>query len=140
MDQVAGRCNVTYFKDAMARIEAGSAASLHDASRQIAEETGETQRAAATRIYRGKKDVARLAQPEPQPPETDANQDFAAKSNDLPEIKRPPAKDGTMRGGQRSNAGRKPKPEQPKIGWTDEDTSRVNGPAPTPRFFVALQF
>ena len=62
-DQFQGKCNVTYFRQAQAMVEAGAAKTLHDASKKIAEDTGETQRTVETRIYRGKERVTQPAEP-----------------------------------------------------------------------------
>ena len=51
----AKSCNITYFKQAQARIEAGVASSKAEASRQIAEETGEKPENVRWKIRDGEK-------------------------------------------------------------------------------------
>jgi hypothetical protein len=100
-ERAAGSCTVTYAKVAQEKIEAGQARSVLDAAKQIAPETGESVQAVRRKIQEGQKKVAQDGQLL-QPAETTAE---TTKSN---EIKREPAKDGTMRGGRREGAGRKP--------------------------------
>ena len=56
-EHVLGRCNITYFKHAQERIEAGTAKSFREASRQMAEETGESEEAVRHRVRTGKNQV-----------------------------------------------------------------------------------
>ena len=107
-EKAAGSCTVTYAKVAQEKIEAGQAASIREAARQMAEETGETEETVRNKVRRGMGQV----DPKPQPSETKTE---TTKSN---EIKREPAKDGTMRGGSRPGAGRKTKDSrQEKPRW-----------------------
>lgn len=101
-EKAAGSCTVTYAKVAQEKIEAGQARSVLDAAKQIAPETGESVQAVRRKIQEGQKKIAQDGQLL-QPAETTTE---TPKSN---EIKREPAKDGTMRGGSRPGAGRKPK-------------------------------
>lgn len=57
-EKAAGRCDVTYAKQAAALVEAGTVASEHAAAKQIAEETGEIFSTVRKKISRGKSKVA----------------------------------------------------------------------------------
>ena len=63
-EQFVGRCNVTYFKQAQAMQQIGSAKNNLDASKKIATETGETSEAVRHRIRRGKNEVGQGGQSE----------------------------------------------------------------------------
>lgn len=54
-DQFQGKCNITYFRQAQAMVDAGTATSLKDASRKIANDTRETPGSVEERVYRGRK-------------------------------------------------------------------------------------
>jgi len=56
MDQVAGRCNVTYFKQHQGMVDAGVSESKSDSARIIAEDSGETPEAVRHRIRQGEKE------------------------------------------------------------------------------------
>ncbi|MCJ8501030.1 hypothetical protein [Desulfatitalea alkaliphila] len=56
-EQAAGRCNVTYAKQAAALVEAGTVRSERAAAQQIAEETGEPVNTVRAMIQRGKSEV-----------------------------------------------------------------------------------
>lgn len=118
-EKAAGSCTVTYAKVAQEKIEAGQARSVLDAAKQIAPETGESVQAVRRKIQEGQKKIAQDGQLL-QPTETTTK---TPKSN---EIKREPAKDGTMRGGRREGAGRKPKGPTGDV-RSDIDLSRING-------------
>jgi hypothetical protein len=60
MDQVAGRCNITYFKQHQGMVDAGVSESQRESARKIAEGTGETPEAVRSRIRRGEKEVGRV--------------------------------------------------------------------------------
>jgi hypothetical protein len=62
-DQFQGKCNVTYFRQAKAMVDAGTAKTLHDASKRIAEDTGESEEAVRHRVRRGLKKVGQHGQP-----------------------------------------------------------------------------
>lgn len=57
VEDAIGRCNVTYFKQAQAMLEKGVAETITDASRKIAEDTGEHPEAVRDKILRGERDV-----------------------------------------------------------------------------------
>jgi hypothetical protein len=57
VEQAAGRCNITYFKQHEALVDAGKSTSQRDSARKIAEETGESPAAVESRIRRGKDQV-----------------------------------------------------------------------------------
>jgi len=62
-DQFQGKCNVTYFRQAQALVEAGAAKSLKDASKKMAEDVGETPGSVEERVYRGKKSLQQPVAP-----------------------------------------------------------------------------
>lgn len=62
MDQVVGRCNVTYFKQHQGMVDAGSSKSKSESARKIAEDTGETPQAVRRRIQKGEKESAPVGQ------------------------------------------------------------------------------
>ena len=64
VEQIQGKCNVTYFEEAQKRIEKGIAKSEHDAAKQISKETGESLPSVRCRIQRGNKKVQEVAQHE----------------------------------------------------------------------------
>jgi len=64
----AKSCNVTYFRNAQARIESGQAKTKHEAAKQIADETGDSFETVRHRIRRGEKKVGLMAVPQTQPP------------------------------------------------------------------------
>ena len=122
-EQIMGRCNITYFKNAQTRVEVGTAKSLNEAAKQIAEETGESKRAVESRVYRGKDNVPHVAEQSittTNNKEILNNQTIQEKSN-VPESIPQPAKDGTMRGGPREGAGRKPTVNKPTFNETNEN-------------------
>lgn len=57
VEQAVGRCNITYFRQAKAMIDVGTASSLSNASEKIAEDTGESPRVVRERIVKGEKDL-----------------------------------------------------------------------------------
>jgi hypothetical protein len=63
MEQAAGKCNVTYFKQHAAMVEAGKSTGQRDSARQIAEETGDSPGAVEQRILRGKKQLLQPVAP-----------------------------------------------------------------------------
>lgn len=75
MDQIAGRCNITYFKQHQGMIEAGTSKSKSESARIIAEDTGETPQTVRHRIQRGEKESVHVGQknPNPEPPEITPN-------------------------------------------------------------------
>ena len=56
-ERAAGRCNITYAKQAAALVEAGTVRSERAAAKQIAEETGETVNTVRSMIQRGKSEM-----------------------------------------------------------------------------------
>jgi len=62
MDQVAGRCNVTYFKQHQGMVDAGVSESQSESARIIAEDSGETPQTVRRRIQRGEKESAQGGQ------------------------------------------------------------------------------
>ena len=62
IEKAMGSCNVTYFRQAEAMKEAGTAKSLNDAAEKIAKETGESKRSVETKVYRGKKQITQPAE------------------------------------------------------------------------------
>lgn len=100
VEDFAGRCNVTYFRQAQAMVDAGKATSLHDAADKIADATGETSKTVEHRIYRGQDAV-------PQVGENDATPTTPSQSDQNKQNKGL-TQDGKPR--QRAKgAGRKPK-------------------------------
>jgi len=99
VDQVAGKCNVTYFKQHQGMVEAGTSKSKSESARIIAEDTEESHGAVRKRIERGEKESG---QPVQQNSITPDNQESTEED--------PPEKFDSGRGGQREGAGRKPKP------------------------------
>lgn len=93
-DQMAGRCNVTYFRQAAEMVDKGIAKSQYDAAKQIASQSGETVKAVEHRISRGKKEV-------PQGGEQEANPVISGTSGNLEKLEK-------TWGGSRPGAGRKP--------------------------------
>jgi hypothetical protein len=57
VDQAAGKCNITYFKQHEAMVEAGTSKSQRESARKIAASTGESEEAARKRIERGRAEV-----------------------------------------------------------------------------------
>lgn len=94
MGEVEGRCNITYFRQAEALLEAGAVDSERAAARKISGATGESLSTVRHRIQRGKKEVAHVGPPE----STAQNHSESEKNQNLP-----------SRGGVREGAGRKPK-------------------------------
>jgi len=62
MDQVAGRCNVTYFKQHQGMVDAGVSESQSESARIIAKDSGETPQTVRRRIQRGEKESAQGGQ------------------------------------------------------------------------------
>jgi len=80
--EAAGKCNITYAKQAEALKEAGVVKSEREAARKIAEETGENEETVRKRIYRGKTEMGT-----PVPTfESKVNQDTSA---DLEKLEKP---------------------------------------------------
>jgi len=63
MEDMVGKCNVTYFKQAEKMKEAGKATSDREAARKIAKDTGESDGAVRLRIQRGRDEVAQGVPP-----------------------------------------------------------------------------
>lgn len=63
-EKAAGRCNITYAKQAAALVDAGTVKSERAAAKQIAYETGESLETTRTRIKRGKIEMGSV---EPKP-------------------------------------------------------------------------
>jgi hypothetical protein len=87
----AGRCNVTYYNQAEAMMEAGSAKSLHDASKQIAAQTGESPKVVENRVYRGKQKKVPQGEEHPKPKLVVAHDDQQL-TTEKPVKAKPPAK------------------------------------------------
>lgn len=119
-EEMVGKCNITYYKQAKALQDVGAASSERDAARRIAAETGEPVKTVRQRIYRGKKQMATAVAttgtaiiPTPSPkleklekPVMEVNQAaFDRIVNDTKKEKRP------EHGGSRPRSGRKPKKE-----------------------------
>ena len=56
-EKYSGLCNVTYFKHAQERTDAGTAKNFREASRQIPAETGGSEKAVENRVYWSKKEL-----------------------------------------------------------------------------------
>jgi hypothetical protein len=80
--EAAGKCNITYAKQAEALKEAGVVKSEREAARKIAEETGEPEKTVMSRIYRGKNEMTAPA----VKAEFETNQDTSA---DLEKLEKP---------------------------------------------------
>ena len=63
VEEMVGKCNVTYFKQAEKMRAAGSADSDRDAARKISKDTGESEGAVRLRIQRGREEVAQGVPP-----------------------------------------------------------------------------
>lgn len=86
MEQVVGKCNITYAKQAQALQEVGTASSQRDAARIIAEDTGESAQAVRHRIMRGKNEMVQGGPPTAEPSETpmyEGAQESTPKIEDL---------------------------------------------------------
>jgi hypothetical protein len=57
MEQAAGKCNITHYKQHLGLVEAGKSTSQRDSARIIAAEVGESPAAVEQRIRRGKQKV-----------------------------------------------------------------------------------
>jgi|GEM_PF-2943364 hypothetical protein len=69
-EQAAGKCNVTYYNQHEAMVEAGLSSSQRESARIIAEEAGDSEEAVRKRIERGKKhwdNMSRLQEPTRKP-------------------------------------------------------------------------
>ena len=95
-EQFVGRCNITYFKQAQAMQDVGSAKSQREAAKKIADETGETFNAVHHRVKRGAKEMGQGGPPE----------ENIIKSTVKPELEK---LEKPEHGGARKNSGRKPK-------------------------------
>jgi len=60
IDDAAGRCNITYFKQHEKMIEAGKSKSVRETARKISAETGESFNSVHHRIRRGQEEVCHL--------------------------------------------------------------------------------
>jgi len=73
VELAAGKCPVTYFKQAKKLQEVGAVKSERAAARKIAEETGESPESVRQRIIDGKRSVVLKEPKESKPPETIQN-------------------------------------------------------------------
>ena len=69
-ERAAGRCNITYAKQAAAMVDAGTVRSERKAAKQIAEETGEPLETVRTMVKRGKKEMG-SGEPKKKPAPSD---------------------------------------------------------------------
>jgi len=140
VDQVAGKCNVTYFKQHQGMVEAGTSKSKSESARIIAEDTEESHGAVRKRIERGEKESGQPVQQNSITPDNQESTNVCSGcwkefqhsdctfNNLCNECDPPTKKFDSGRGGQREGAGRKPKPrltlyEKEKI--IDEDFKRA---------------
>jgi hypothetical protein len=102
IDQIAGRCNITYFKQHEAMVEAGISKSIRGSARRIAKDEGGSQEAIKMRILRGKKHVEQVVPQKSQPIEniTDMKIDETERPEIIENLKK-------QHGGMRKLAGRK---------------------------------
>ncbi len=102
VDQIAGRCNVTYFKQAQALKQTGAAKSTSEAARIISSDTGESEQAARRRIQEGEKKIAQLGQAPLTPESSTEIEENQEPRKHIATGEKPP-------GGEREGAGRPPK-------------------------------
>jgi hypothetical protein len=107
------------FKSNVDRVQREKKCSRRRAIAELAVELELLEETARKMDQRARKELGQIV-PTGQPTETTTE---TPKSN---EIKREPAKDGTMRGGRREGAGRKPKEPTGDV-RSDIDLSRING-------------
>lgn len=106
MDQVIGRCNITYFKQHQGMVEAGTSKSKSESARIIAEDTEESPDAVRMRISRGEKESEQPVQQKSNPPQSQ-------QVINIPNL--------TDAGGKRKGAGRKPARSRPKLTLCDKE-------------------
>lgn len=103
-EQLQGKCDITYFRQAKGLMETGLVDSLRAAERHIAQETGETPSAVHARVQRGQKKLVHGEPPSPTP----------LLSNEIQEKPQQERRDdtGKFQEGTKPGPGRPPKYEQ----------------------------
>lgn len=106
-EQLQGKCDITYFRQAKGLMETGLVDSRRAAERHIAQETGETPSAVHARVQRGQKKLVHGEPPSPTPLLSNEIQE-----NQEPEPRKHVATGEKPPGGRREGSGRPAKYEQ----------------------------
>ena len=99
-EQLQGKCDITYFRQAKGLMETGLVDSRRAAERHIAQETGETPSAVHARVQRGQKKLVHGEPPSSTPPPSDEIQENQDSE--------------PSHGGKREGSGRPPKFSPPE--------------------------